>query len=116
MIASRRSARIRRLTRAGRRGTTAGDGKPLRASHTVLKIFLDHCVPKRLLRLLAEHEVKTAYQMGWAAKKNGELLKLVASEFEVFLTVDQNLRHQQNLASSSLKFIVLVVHHDERDG
>jgi hypothetical protein len=48
-----------------------------------LKIFLDHCVPKRLQRLLAEHEVKTAYQMGWAAEKNGELLKLVESEFEV---------------------------------
>ncbi len=66
-----------------------------------MKIFLDHCVPKRLLRLLSEHEVKTAYQLGWAAKKNGELLRLVESEFEVLLTVDQNLRHQQNLASPS---------------
>lgn len=73
-----------------------------------MKIFLDHCVPKRLLRLLSEHEVKTAYQMDWAAKKNGELLKLVANEFEVFLTVDQNLQHQQNLASSPLRFIVLI--------
>jgi hypothetical protein len=73
-----------------------------------LKIFLDHCVPKRLLHLLSEHEVKTAYQMGWATKKNGERLKLVESDFEVFRTVDQNLRHQQNLAAGSLRFIVLV--------
>jgi predicted nuclease of predicted toxin-antitoxin system len=80
-----------------------------------LKIFLDHCIPKRLLRLLSEHEVKTAYQMGWAAKKNGELLKLVARDFEVFITVDQNLRHQQNLASSSLKFIVLVAANNQYD-
>jgi len=80
-----------------------------------LKIFLDHCVPKRLLRLLSEHEVKTAYQMGWAAKKNGELLRLVESDFEVFLTVDQNLRHQQNLAYSSLKFIVLVASNNQYD-
>lgn len=80
-----------------------------------MKIFLDHCVPKRLLRLLSEYEVKTAYQMGWAAKKNGELLRLVESEFEVFLTVDQNLRHQQNLASSSLKFIVLVASNNRYD-
>jgi hypothetical protein len=36
-----------------------------------LKIFLDHCVPKRLASLLSGHEVKTAYQMGWAAKKTG---------------------------------------------
>jgi predicted nuclease of predicted toxin-antitoxin system len=80
-----------------------------------LKIFLDHCVPKRLLRLLSEHEVKTAYQMDWAAKKNGELLKLVANEFEVFLTVDQNLQHQQNLASSSLRFIVLIAASNQYD-
>jgi len=80
-----------------------------------LKIFLDHCVPKRLLRLLSEHEVKTAYQMGWAAKKNGELLKLVENEFEVFLTVDQNLQHQQNLTSSPLRFVVLIAASNQYD-
>jgi predicted nuclease of predicted toxin-antitoxin system len=80
-----------------------------------LKIFLDHCVPKRVLRLFSEHEVKTAYQMGWAAKKNGELLKLVENEFEVFLTVDQNFRHQQNLTSSSLRFVVLVAASNQYD-
>ena len=73
-----------------------------------MKIFLDHCVPKRLLRLLSGHEVKTAYQMGRAAKKNGELLRLVENEFEVFITADRNLRHQQNLMSSPLRFVVLV--------
>jgi hypothetical protein len=80
-----------------------------------LKIFLDHCVPKRLLHLLSDHEVKTAYQMGWAAKKNGELLKLVENEFEVFLAVDQNLRHQQNLTSSQLRFVVLVAASNQYD-
>lgn len=73
-----------------------------------MRVFLDHCVPKRLLRLLPEHEVKTAYQMGWAAKKNGELLRLVEGDFEVFITVDQNLRHQQNLSSSPLLVLVLI--------
>ena len=80
-----------------------------------MKIFLDHWVPKRLLRLLSDHEVKTAYQMGWAAKKNGELLKLVENEFEVFLTVDQNLRHQQNLTSSPLRFVVLIAASNQYD-
>jgi predicted nuclease of predicted toxin-antitoxin system len=80
-----------------------------------LKIFLDHCVPKRLMRLLSGHEVKTAYQMGWAAKKNSELLKLAEREFEVFLTVDRNLRHQQNLASSPLRFVVLVAASNQYD-
>lgn len=80
-----------------------------------MKIFFDHCVPKRLLYLLPEHEVKTAYQMGWAAKKNAELLQLVASEFAVFLTVDQNLRHQQNLAFQPLGFVVLIAASNQYD-
>lgn len=53
--------------------------------------------------------------MGWAAKKNGELLKLVESEFEVFITVDRNLRRQQNLASSPLKFVVIVAPSNQYD-
>jgi len=37
--------------------------------------------------------------MGWAGKKNGELLALMAGTgFEVLLTVDQNLSHQQDVA------------------
>jgi len=76
----------------------------------VSKIFFDHCVPKRLMRhLVPEHEIHTAYRMGWHQKKNGELLSLVEGElFDVFLTADQNIKHQQNLTRRSLKFIVLV--------
>jgi len=41
--------------------------------------------------------------------KNGELLALMAgSGFEVLLTVDQNLRHQQNLAAAGVAVVVLV--------
>jgi hypothetical protein len=47
--------------------------------------------------------------MGWAGKKNGELLALMAGTgFEVLLTVDQNLRYQQNLVSAGVAVIVLV--------
>lgn len=80
-----------------------------------MRVFLDHCLPKRLLRLLPEHEVKTAYQMGWAAEKNGELLRLVEGDFEVFITVDQNLRHQQNLSSSRLVVIILIAASNQYD-
>lgn len=57
--------------------------------------------------LTSEHEVKTAQQMGWAEKKNGVLLSLVEPDFDVFLTVDRNIRYQQNLSRHSLRFIVL---------
>jgi hypothetical protein len=47
--------------------------------------------------------------MGWSGKKNGELLQLmVGQRFEVLLTVDQSIRHQQNLQASGVAVIVLV--------
>jgi len=46
--------------------------------------------------------------MGWASKRNGELLQLAPREFDVFLTVDRNLEHQQNLASFDIAVMVLV--------
>lgn len=49
-----------------------------------------------LRRKLRGHDVRTIREMGWAGKKNGELLALMAGTgFEVLLTVDQNLRHQK---------------------
>ena len=45
--------------------------------------------------------------MGWAGIKNGQLLRLVAADFDVFITSDKNLRHQQNLASFDLSVILL---------
>lgn len=57
---------------------------------------------------MTEHEVRTARQMGWEEKKNGLLLSLVEPDFDVFLTVDQNIRHQQNLSQRGLRFIVII--------
>jgi len=43
-----------------------------------------------------------------SGKKNGELLALMVSNgFEVLLTVDQNFRHQQNLAAAGVAVVVL---------
>ena len=58
--------------------------------------------------LTREHEVRTAQQMKWAEKKNGVLLSLVEPDFDVFLTVDKNIKYQQNLSRLSLRFIVLI--------
>ena len=46
--------------------------------------------------------------MGWAGKKNGELLRLAESSgFSVFVTIDQHLREQQNLAKLNIGIIVI---------
>ena len=72
-----------------------------------MKVLLDECVDWRLSRDIVGHDVKTARQMGWAGKKNGELLALASAEFDVFVTVDRNLSFQQDLASFSVAVIVL---------
>jgi hypothetical protein len=47
--------------------------------------------------------------MGWQGKKDRELLPLMTSDgFEVLLTVDQNLRHKQNIPYSGISVLVLV--------
>ena len=74
-----------------------------------MRILLDECVPRALRRSLPGHTVRTIREMGWSGKKNGELLALMlASNYEVLLTVDQNLRYQQNLAAAGVAVVVVV--------
>jgi predicted nuclease of predicted toxin-antitoxin system len=56
-----------------------------------MRILLDECIDRRLARDLVGYEVKTVPQMGWAGVKNGQLLSLAVREFDVFVTVDQDL-------------------------
>ena len=46
--------------------------------------------------------------MGWAGTKNGALLRLAEQEFDLFLTNDQNLEHQQNLKQFDIAIVVLI--------
>lgn len=53
------------------------------------------------------HRVSTAFEMGWSALRNGDLLKAAEADFEVFITTDRNLRYQQNLEGRRLAILVL---------
>ncbi len=66
-----------------------------------MKILIDESLPRYLKRMLAEHDAQTVQDMGWAGIKNGKLLNLAESEFDVFLTADKNIRYQQNLKGQS---------------
>lgn len=72
-----------------------------------MKILLDECVPWPMHRLLAGHECRTAQQCGWGGIKNGQLLQLAEQEFPLFITSDQNLRYQQNLAGRRIAILEL---------
>jgi predicted nuclease of predicted toxin-antitoxin system len=74
----------------------------------VSRILFDHCVPKPLCRWLRSEDVRTCHEEGWDAFRNGELLAAAeAAGFEIFITVDKNLRYQQNLAGRKLAIIEL---------
>ena len=73
-----------------------------------MRVLLDECLPRRLKRELLGHDAKTAPEMGWASKRNGELLALAAAEFDVFLTADRNLSYQQDVSSFDIAIVVLV--------
>lgn len=74
-----------------------------------MRVLLDECLPRRLKRELTDHDVRTAPEMGWASKRNGDLLRAaVAEAFEAFVTVDRKLEHQQNLAVFDIAVVVLV--------
>ena len=70
-----------------------------------MKILLDECVPWPAHKLLVGHECKTAQQCGWAGITNGELLRLAEKEFNLFITSDQNIRYQQNLANRQIAIL-----------
>jgi len=58
-------------------------------------------------RLLTGHECCTAQQAGWGGIENGQLLKLAESRFDLFITSDQNMRYQQNLAGRQIAILEL---------
>jgi len=74
-----------------------------------MRILLDECLPRKLKRSIVGHDVATVQERGWSSKKNGELLRLMDDTIDVFLTSDQNLRYQQNLATIRFSIIVLIV-------
>jgi hypothetical protein len=74
-----------------------------------MRVLLDECVPRRLRTLFLGHDIRTVPEMGWAGIKNGRLFTLVNSQqFVVFLTVDQNIKFQQNLANIRFAIVLLI--------
>jgi hypothetical protein len=73
-----------------------------------MKVLLDECLPRKLKNEVIAEFVTTVPEVGWASIQNGTLLRLGEQEFDVFLTNDQNLEHQQNLKRLDLAIVVLV--------
>ena len=73
-----------------------------------MKVLFDQGTPVPLRGHLSSHFVSTAYELGWATLKNGELLAAAEkSGFEVLVTTDTNLQYQQNLTQRKIALVVL---------
>lgn len=72
-----------------------------------MRILLDECVPWPMHKLLPDHQCSTAQQHGWGALKNGDLIRRVEADFDLFITADQNIRYQQNLSNRRIAILEL---------
>jgi hypothetical protein len=71
-----------------------------------VRVLLDECLPARLKLSLPGHSVKTVPETGWRSSKDGELLRLAAERFDVFVTIDRSMERQHNLSAFHLGFII----------
>lgn len=73
-----------------------------------MKILLDECIPKRLKEFIKGRDAFTVSELGWSGVKNGELLALCAeNKFDILITIDKNIIHQQNIKNYDLTVVVL---------
>ena len=74
-----------------------------------MRILFDQGTPAPLRYHLSSHVVHTVFEQGWSTLSNGSLLKSAEQAgYDLFITTDQNLRYQQNLAGSTLAILVLL--------
>ena len=71
-------------------------------------VLFDQGTPVPIRPFLKEHTVQTTAERGWDTLENGELLTAAeAAGFDVLVTPDKNIRHQQNLTVRTIALVVL---------
>ena len=72
-----------------------------------MKLLLDECVTRYLKPDFIGHDVSTVDEAGFKGLKNGALLRAASGKFDVLVTVDKSIRHQQNLQSFQIAVLLL---------
>ena|SRR5258708_2038675 len=73
-----------------------------------MRVLFDQGTPVPLRSALTGHVVVTAFELGWHNLANGDLLQAADGEgFDVLVTTDQRLKHQQNLSHRKIAILVL---------
>jgi predicted nuclease of predicted toxin-antitoxin system len=73
-----------------------------------VKILLDECLPVDFRHSFPHHDAHTTEWAGLKGKTNGDLLRSAeAAGYDVFLTVDQGIPHQQSPAGRRISIILI---------
>ena len=75
-----------------------------------MRILLDECLPRGLKKHFQDRgHVLTVTEAGLSGYKNGQLLRRITGDFNVFVTIDKSIQHQQNLGAYDVAFALLRV-------
>jgi hypothetical protein len=73
-----------------------------------VRILLDECIDENLRHHFGGHECHTCRYAGLKGLANGELLAAAEQAgYDVLITVDKNMPHQQNLRRRGISVIVV---------
>ena len=73
-----------------------------------MRVLLDENLPHKLRQLFEDNiEVVTVSYRGWKGKRNGDLLRIAAAEFDAFITMDGGIPNQQNLGEINMRIVLL---------
>ena len=71
-------------------------------------VLFDQGTPVSLRNFLGQHQITTAYELGWGRLTNGDLLASAGREgFDVLVATDKNMVHQQNMLELPFAIVVL---------
>ena len=74
-----------------------------------MRVLIDEQLNWRVARVFSDaHEVYSVREMGWTGMRNGDLLDAAEREFDVLITMDRNMEHQQHLPQYNLAVILLI--------
>lgn len=71
------------------------------------RILFDENMPRKLRLDLPDALVRTVQEEGWGGFENGALLRRASGKFDVLLTADQRMRHQQTVSQFDIGVVVI---------
>ena len=80
-----------------------------------MRVLLDENIDRRLKTFFdPRHEVITVSEYGWSGKKNGDLLRSAAQEFDVLVTMDRSIQYQQALPAFDMGVLLIKARSNRR--